>query len=131
MCSAFERPNSKWDTPLFPIKKNPLPVSRNELLWTLFFLYNLQTHLRTKAPTILKRGEGLIFFSYQKKKIPYAVKQNSCQTLGPASKRVLPDLLFFEFFFICHFQYIMIKAVHRFTQKHHKTHKKHPKTHHK
>jgi hypothetical protein len=30
MCSAFERPNSKWDTPLFPIKKNPLPVSRNE-----------------------------------------------------------------------------------------------------
>ena len=26
-------------------------------------------------------------------------KKNSCQTLGPASKRVLPDLLFFFFFF--------------------------------
>ena len=27
------------------------------------------------------------------------IKKNSCQTLGPASKRVLPDLLFFLEFF--------------------------------
>ena len=55
------------------------------------------------------------------------IKKNSCQTLGPASERVLPDLLFFlEFFLIFHFQYSMIKAVHRFTQKHPKTHKTPP-----
>jgi hypothetical protein len=39
------------------------------------------------------------------------IKKNSCQTLGPASKRVLPDLLFFlRNFLIFHFQYSMIKG---------------------
>ena len=38
------------------------------------------------------------------------IKNNSCQTLGPASKRVLPDLLFFRNFLIFHFQYSMIKG---------------------
>ena len=40
------------------------------------------------------------------------IKKNSCQTLGPASKRVLPDLstfcqtyFFFGIFSIFHFQY--------------------------
>ena len=42
-----------------------------------------------------------------------ADKKNSCQTLGPASKRVLPDLSTFcqtYFFLIFHFQYSMIKG---------------------
>ena len=39
------------------------------------------------------------------------IKKNSCQTLGPASKRVLPDLLFFlGNFLIFHFQYSMIQG---------------------
>ena len=45
------------------------------------------------------------------------IKKNSCQTLGPASKRVLPDLstfcqtyFFFRNFLIFHFQYRMIKG---------------------
>ena len=45
------------------------------------------------------------------------IKKNSCQTLGPASKRALPDLstfcqtyLFFRNFLIFHFQYSMIKG---------------------
>ena len=45
------------------------------------------------------------------------IKKNSCQTLGPASKRVLPDLstfcqtyFFFRNFLIFHFQYSMIKG---------------------
>ena len=38
------------------------------------------------------------------------IKKNSCQTLGPASKRVLPDLLFFRNFLIFHFQYSMING---------------------
>jgi hypothetical protein len=38
------------------------------------------------------------------------IKKKS-QTLGPASKRVLPDLLFFyRNFLIFHFQYSMIKG---------------------
>ena len=38
------------------------------------------------------------------------IKKKSCQTLGPASKRVLPDLLLFRNFLIFHFQYSMIKG---------------------
>jgi hypothetical protein len=38
------------------------------------------------------------------------IEKNSCQTLGPASKRILPDLLFFRNFLIFHFQYSMIKG---------------------
>ena len=45
------------------------------------------------------------------------IKKNSCQTLGPASKRVLPDLstfcqtyFIFRKFLIFHFQYSMIKG---------------------
>jgi hypothetical protein len=37
------------------------------------------------------------------------IRKISCQTLGPASKRVLPDLLAFRNFLIVHFQYSMIK----------------------
>ena len=51
-----------------------------------------------------------IFDCHKEQAIRVAIKKNSCQTLGPASKRVLPDLLFFRNFLIFHFQYSMIKG---------------------
>ena len=38
------------------------------------------------------------------------IKNNSCQTLGPASKRVLPDLLFFRNFLIFTFNSIVLSV---------------------
>jgi hypothetical protein len=60
----------------------------------------------------------LIYCSVQKTDTELQIKKNSCQTLGPASKRVLPDLstfcqtyfFFFRNVLIFHFQYSMIKG---------------------
>jgi hypothetical protein len=48
--------------------------------------------------------------SDRKKKLELQIKNNSCQTLGPASKRVLPDLLFFRNFLIFTFNSIVLSV---------------------